>query len=156
MIFTGLWIVAVLAYAATNQSAEADARAAVEKQSCDASKAVLSALQLVPYKLRVVDLVSVVPTLNALHNIRVEFFETDGRTTDKFTLIQRDKSLMVFEGETNWVGYRLTFLDPSDVNVKCLLPMNNFAFVPVTASGSTTAVETNAARRRLRMEKSYN
>ena len=66
------------------------------------------------------------PTLNSLHDVRVEFFETDNRNTNKFSIIQKD--VISFEGETNWVGYRVTFNDLADVNVECLLTMNTFTF----------------------------
>ena len=33
---------------------------------------------------------------------------------------------MTFHGETDWIGYRLTFLNPNDVNVPCLMTMNSF------------------------------
>ncbi len=77
-------------------------------KACTASLSVASALQLVPYKLRVADLLPVVPTLNSQYNIAVEFFETDNRVTDRFSIqrVPSSEGKFVYEGETNWVGFR--------------------------------------------------
>ena len=70
---------------------------------------------------------AVIPTLNALYNIRATFYETDNRVTNRFSLIQVDA--VTFTGETNFIGYRVSFNNPADVNFACLSAMNKFAFV---------------------------
>jgi hypothetical protein len=93
------WITAVVVWA-DNQRANALEE---EARACIASSNVLAGLQLVPYKLRVVDVEDVVPTLEQAYNVRVRFFETDYRTTDRFSLMP-GKDAVTFTGETNWMS----------------------------------------------------
>jgi hypothetical protein len=96
------WFTAILAWA-DNQQATALAEPE-DSRSCIASSNVLAGLQLVPYKLRVVDAVEdVVPTLEQAYNVRVRFFETDYRTTYRFSLVP-GKDAVTFTGETNWMS----------------------------------------------------
>ncbi len=123
--FSALWIVVVLLFAWNEQATKKTALS----RSCAASHAALAAIQLVPYKLRASELKAVIPTIKLLHAIDVAFYETSDppRTTDNFTLAQEGP--LTFAGETNWVGYRMTFESASDVNVACLMTMNSFTFV---------------------------
>ncbi len=64
-----------------------------------------------------------------MYNVDVQFYETSGRTTDLFTLSAMEgRNNMVFEGETNWVGYRVHFNNAADVNVACLANFNTFSW----------------------------
>ena len=121
------YLVFVTVYVVSYESEASTAKQKASEDACRSSTSVLSAIQLVPYKLRAADLAPVVPTLTRLHNVEVTFFETDGRTTDRFSM--RQETAVTFSGETNWVGYRVTFRRPTDVSVACLMTMNSFAFV---------------------------
>ena len=127
LVIAAVYLIAVTMYVLSYESEASTAKQKASEDACRSSTSVLSAIQLVPYKLRAVDLATIVPTLAHLHNVEVTFFETDGRTTDRFSM--RQETAVTFSGETNWVGYRVTFRRPTDVSVGCLMTMNSFAFV---------------------------
>ena len=87
-IIAALWMTAVFYFSWSMQANSIAATNAANTASCAASKSTLSALQLVPYQLRAADVLTVAPTLRALYNINVDFFETDGRVTNRFSMIQ--------------------------------------------------------------------
>ena len=95
--------------------------------ACLASQRLITVLEYVPYMLRAADLVSVIPTMNAYYNVQAEFFETDWRTFNNFTLIATGGN--VIEGETNWVGYRITLNDPTSFDFSCFSSFVTFNFV---------------------------
>ena len=85
--------------------------------ACQRTGALVTVLEYAPYKLRAADLLTVVPTIQAGYNIDVEFFETDWRTRDNFTLIVESDT--VISGSTNWVGFRVTLNDPTQYSTTC-------------------------------------
>jgi hypothetical protein len=47
----------------------------------------------------------VVPTIEAAYNVDVTFFETDGRTTNRFSIMAKGGlAYNTFTGDTNYVG----------------------------------------------------
>jgi hypothetical protein len=97
------WMVAVMIWGVTDSNAARSSAVASETQACTASTSILSAVQLVPFKLRVADVLEVVPTLEAAYNIRIRFFETDYRTTNRFSLMP-GVAPNTFTGDTNWMS----------------------------------------------------
>ena len=85
--------------------------------ACLQSERLLTVLQYAPYKVRADALLGMVPTINTGYNVRVEFFETDNRTTDRFSIVQVLPN--VIQGETNWISYRVTLNDPSEYSMAC-------------------------------------
>ena len=101
------WITAIIVWGVTQSDSQRAVTVAEENRSCTASANVLAGIQLVPYKLRVVDVQDVVPTLENAYNVHVRFFETDYRTTDRFSLVP-GKDDRTFTGETNWMSASLS------------------------------------------------
>ena len=85
---TAIWMTLVFYFNWTWHASVIAAANAANATSCSASLATLSAIQLTPYNCRAVDMQAVLPTLQAVHNIELEVYETDGRTTLRFSIIQ--------------------------------------------------------------------
>ncbi len=84
-------------------------------------------VRFVPYALRAKDVQVVIPTVNALYNIQLFFFEVDiNRTFNRFKLkIMTDNQM---EGETCWVGFRVIFNTPNAMDPNCLNEFNSFDY----------------------------
>ena len=112
-VFFLICVGAMVALAIIRQTAQAEA--------CRESQKLLAVLEFVPYELRADGVVSVIPTIDKLYDCKTEFFETDGRTTNIFTLVvSEDKS--VISGEHFSLYFRATFfLNHDKSNQRSLL-----------------------------------
>ncbi len=95
--------------------------------ACLASQRLITVLEYVPYELRADALKSVVPTIDTYYNVQIEFFETDWRVTNKFTIEVLDERTI--QGESNWVGYKVKFVEPATYDFSCLMSIGDFRFL---------------------------
>ena len=115
-----VWYTVLLLFLLRNRNAEESVR-------CIRSHELITVLEYVPYKVRATDLDGVIATMNKRHNADVLFFETDWRTTDRFSLSIVNGSALT--GDTNYVSYRIALNDPSEYSFSCMKSFNNFKFV---------------------------
>ena len=118
-LFLLVWYLVAGAYVYTINKSETSAR-------CIRSEELVAVLQYLPYKVRASDLAGTLTTINKRSNVQLEFFETDGRTYNRFRLAVVNDSYI--EGETNWIGFRATLNDPREFLESCLLHFNGFSF----------------------------
>ncbi len=69
----------------------------------------------------------VIPTIEQLYDVRLSFFEIDvNRTVNHFSLVINDDKTI--QGETCWIGYKLVFNAPNNIDATCLLELNKFNY----------------------------
>jgi hypothetical protein len=59
---------------------------AVKETACQNSRKLLAILQFAPFRLRAPELTDIVSTMNDLCGVEAAFFETDGRTQNRFSM----------------------------------------------------------------------
>ncbi len=118
-----------------------------QTSACQQSRRLIAILQFAPYELRAEQLASIIPTVNYEGDVAAEFFETDWRVTNRFSLKLSDgvisgticcglapvlqvfkRCCVLFTGDTNWLAYRIVLNQPSSYDETCLMELNEFNF----------------------------
>ena len=87
-LVAAIWMTLVFYFNWSWHASAIAAANAANATSCSASLATLSAIQLTAYNCRAADMQPILPTLQSVHNIELEVYETDGRATLLFSIIQ--------------------------------------------------------------------
>ena len=87
-LVAAIWMTLVFYFNWSWHASAIAAANAANATSCSASLATLSAIQLTAYNCRAADMQPILPTLQSVHNIELEVYETDGRATLRFSIIQ--------------------------------------------------------------------
>ena len=85
---TVVWMAFVFYFSYSQQADAIAAANSANATSCTASLSTVTAIQLTAYNCRAVDLLPILPTLRAALNVDLEFYETDGRVTNRYSMIQ--------------------------------------------------------------------
>ena len=83
-----VWMAFVFYFNYSQQAVSIDAANSANVTSCAASLSTVTAIQYAAYNCRAVDLLPILPTLRAAFNVSLEFYETDGRVTNRYSITQ--------------------------------------------------------------------
>ena len=111
-------------------------RATADSAACERSGRLVTVLQYAPYTMRAADMGLIAATIDNDFDVDTTFFETDGRTTNRFNLAWYNGTIV--EGETNWMSFRIVMHDASTFRESCMSSSDfaAFDFVSVSAPGA--------------------